>query len=145
MNYKDLTKNDLLEHIKDTFGVELPEKTTKAELIAFIEDKSNETSIDAIGAGSATEGNEDKTPKSVVINIPDDSESEKINYHVVGVNGKNYQIQKGKDVTVPFGVFDVLNNAVETFYRPVTGEGGKVNLVQRERKRINFSVIKMVY
>lgn len=144
VQFETLTKPELLIYAKEELGIELPSNWSKAEVVARIKQETGDTS-DAPGSGSASEGNEDKTPTKVVINIQDDAESEKINYHVVGLNGRNYQIKKGVDVTVPYGVYDILNNAIETVYTSVVRENGRRELVGKVRKRVPFSVIKFIY
>lgn len=44
----------------------------------------------------------------------------------VGVNGRNYVIQRGKEVTVPESVVEVLRNAVQHQFDPKTMEETKV-------------------
>ena len=144
---KDMTVPELLAYAEERHGIQYPKKMTKGELLAKLAELPGEEdlSLDPVGAGSATEGNEDRVAKTVTLNIPDDGSSALINYETVYLNGRSYQIQKGKDVTVPYGVYDILNNAIEDFLTPVRQPDGKVNYEVRQRRRIPFSVIKMNY
>lgn len=144
-DFKDLTVADLRAYALEQHGLEFPAKMTKAEMIAAIQAQPGEESTAPTGAGSATDGHEGKTPIKVVLNIPDDGASMRINYHIVNVNGTNYQIQKGKDVTVPYGVYDCLNNAVERRLVQVPGEGGHYDFVERDVRRIPFHVVEFIY
>jgi len=44
----------------------------------------------------------------------------------VGVNGRNYVIERGKEVTVPESVVEVLRNAIQHQYDPKTMQETKV-------------------
>lgn len=144
---KDMTVPELLAYAEERHGIQYPKKMTKAELLAKIAELPGEEdlNLEPVGAGSATDGNEDKVPKSVTLNIPDDGSSVLINYETVYLNGRAYQIKKGADVTVPYGVYGILNTAIEDFLMPVRQPDGKVNYEVRQRRRIPFSVIKMNY
>ena len=144
-DFTNLTVADLRTYALEQHGLDLPAKMTKAEIIAAIQAQPGEESTAPTGAVAATDGKEDKRPVKVVLNIPDDGASMRINYHIVNVNGVNYQIKKGKDVTVPYSVYDCLNNAVERRLVQVPGEGGHYDFVEREVRRIPFHVVKFIY
>jgi hypothetical protein len=138
-----MTNAQIREYAKDELGIELPAKASKAELITSIKEISGQTN-EPTGAESANEGNEDKRPTAVIINIPE-NEDDQVNYVRVNENGRTYQIMKGQDVRVPYGVYDNLRCAIEA--KPVktkTAEG-KEKIVMKERPRFAFSVVKNIY
>lgn len=79
------------------------------------------------------------TPPS--INTDEDAEEE--THCIVGFNGKNFQIQYDVEdgVKVPYGVYDVLKNAVQTKYRRVKGQR---ELKESKEQRYKFNVVKTV-
>lgn len=96
----------------------------------------------------------DSTPKgkelvAVTLNIHDDSgdeETEVDNFVQVGVNGVMHQVQKGIDVKVSAGVYEVLNNAIEKRFKTVTDAATKMkSLKETQVKRWPFSVIQKHY
>lgn len=143
----EMTIPQLREYAKEKHGVEYPSSYTKAEILEKIAQLPGEESLQLapVGAGNATDGNEDKIPKSVTIQIPDDGVSATYNYETVYVDGRSYQIKKGVDATVPYSVYDVLNNAIEDFLQPIRQQDGRITHEMRKRRRIPFSVIKMNY
>ena len=143
IDFNSMSSAQIRAYAKDELGVSFPVTLKKAELIAKIGEYGTEASTAPVGEGSASEGNEDKTPKSVVINIPQDSDAR--NFYLIGVNGKNYQLKKGADVTVPYSVFDALKCAVEGVPVKVKDEQGNEKVEMRLRPRIPFSVIKNIY
>lgn len=143
----EMTIPQLREYAKEKHGVEYPSSYTKAEIIEKISQLPGEESLqlNPVGAGSANEGNEGKVPRTVTLQIPDDGSSAAINYETVYVDGRSFQIKKGVDVTVPYSVYDVLNNAIEDFLQPIKHQDGRITHEMRQRRRIPFSVIKMNY
>lgn len=96
----------------------------------------------------------DSAPKgkelvAVTLNIHDDSgdeETEVDNFVQVGVNGVMHQVQKGIDVKVSAGVYEVLNNAIEKRFKTVTDAATKMkSLKETQVKRWPFSVIQKHY
>jgi len=144
MNFETLTLKELHAYAQDTLGVTLPSKMTKAEIIIKIRSYGGDESIGPAGAGSATEGNEDKIPTAVIISLQENGDATD-NFETVVLNGRNYQIRRGTEVRVPYGVYDILKRAVEVIHKPVTGDDGRITQVKVRRPRIPFSVIKMIY
>ncbi|RAK01608.1 hypothetical protein [Aliidiomarina maris] len=91
-----------------------------------------------------------KRPARVLINIhqppgSDDPEFEPDTHVVVGVNGTNYQLEIGKDLPVPFGVYDVLRNAKQKKYYRRKAAGGEMETICKEVLRHPFTIIKELY
>jgi len=55
----------------------------------------------------------------------------------VGVNGRNYIIQYGKPVDVPYSVYEVLNNAITTS----TSQDKAGNLIENSRHTYAFNLM----
>jgi hypothetical protein len=81
-----------------------------------------------------------RAEKKVVI-IVEENDHTPPNGHFVGVNGVGYQIQTGKEVTVPLSVLEVLDNAKESV--PVTNEEKSV-IGYRDRLRVPYRVVRYV-
>lgn len=140
--FENMNNKELLAYIEQTHGVQLPAKTVRAEILEKLKELEGDATPTAPGA-AAPEGKEGKTPKRVSLTIHEDSDPRP--YVVVGFNGRNYQINKGAAVTVPFGVFEILNNAIETVYTTVKGEDGRNKLVSRNKHRHPFSVNEKIF
>lgn len=79
------------------------------------------------------------TPPSM--NADEDASEE--THCIVGFNGRNYQIEFDVEegVKVPYGVYDILRNAVQKRYRRVKG---KRELEERQEQRYKFNVVKYI-
>lgn len=119
------------------------------------ENKNTETTDTNQSAGSVnkTSSNEKaeakpKRPARVLINLhqppgSDDPEFEPDTHVVVGVNGTNYQLEIGKDLPVPYAVYDVLRNAKQKkYYRRKNKLTNDVETISKEVLRHPFTVIR---
>lgn len=140
---------ELVKYAADELGVDLSDMERK-EVQAYLkkedpklfEEKTSSAGTDEQGA----EG--EGLPKSVTILIHEDGDDDEFaeNFVPVGFNGRMYQVQKGVEAEVPYGVFDVLNNAIEINYKQVTDQATKMKYLQEKKvKRWPFSVIKKHY
>lgn len=89
-----------------------------------------------------------ENPTHMTINIHDNDDDDEFaaNYVPIGFNGRMYQVQKGVDAKVPYGVFDVLNNAVEINYKQRTDDVTKMKYLEEKRtKRWPFQIIERHY
>jgi len=101
--------------------------------------KSGDASLQ--GGGSGTEPKA-KVLKAVTLVINDDGDEKADNFVQVGVNGVMHQVMKGVEAKVPAGVYDVLQNAIETKYTTVTDPSTKMkSLKETKSKRWPFQVI----
>lgn len=153
------TKPELIAYATTQLGVELDEREfSRDELIAEV--KKIETSL-GITAENPDQGDdtnndteshnkaENKHPRFVMLRIHtppmpnDDEDTEPETHCIVGFNGKNYQIEFDVEegVKVPYGVYDVIKNAVQTRYRRVKG---KRELEARQEQRYKFNVVKFI-
>ena len=70
-----------------------------------------ETENTAVAAEKAAVTSVDLDIKVPVFLPYDDNKSENDQFEVASVNGKNYQIQRGVQVSVPYRVFEALYNS----------------------------------
>lgn len=140
--FTDMTVPELLKYIEEQHGIKLPVKTTKTEALARIKELENDTTPVAAGdsGGNKKEG---KLPIAVIVRVHEDDDPRP--YVVFTFNGRAYQIEKGHPVRVPYGVYEVMNNAIETLYRTVTAQDGTKQLVGRDKHRHPFSVEEKIY
>lgn len=160
----DTTKKELKQYAAETLGAEFSDSMNRDEMIAKV--KELETSL---GIHQSTEGSKpgDKgevvntlggpgveapkgKPKFMVLTIfappsmnTEDEESEET-HCVVGFNGKNYQIEYdvAEGVQVPYGVYDILKNAVQKKYKKKKGQR---ELEEKNELRYKFAVRKEIY
>lgn len=166
--FTDETKvEELVEYARDELGVELEgglEEVT-AELKAldptlFLDQAPAPKSPAGKKAAAAKtkkveeelvvkieEGGAEGFPSFALIHIHDDNDDDEFaeNFVPVGFNGRMYQVQKGVDAKVPYGVYDVLNNAIEVNYKQRTDPTTKMKyLEEKKTKRWPFSVIRFI-
>jgi len=164
-------KADLVAYAAQALGAQLDEsKFSRDELIAEVRKLEKSLGIASDDAGDDDAGNEGdtgngnnaqnnddadseqaakKNPRFVYLrihtppSINTDEDAEEETHCIVGFNGKNYQIQYDVEegVKVPYGVYDVLKNAVQTKYRRVKG---KREMEERKEQRYKFNVVKTV-
>lgn len=152
-DYTQLTKADILKLLEERHGVVYGDvsKISKASLIDRINDLEGITAPQPLGEQAVNEASPQSGAKqtrlvSVVVNIHVGETLENQQDVFVGVDGKTYQIQRGKNATVPVAVYEVLKNAVETSYTqerdPITN---KMTLRGVESLRYPFSTIEKIY
>ena len=158
-------KAELVAYAAQALGAQLDEsKFSRDELIAEVrklekslgivgdESGDTDTGTDTGNNDSDDTGNEPeekKNPRFVYLrihtppSINTDEDAEEETHCIVGFNGKNYQIQYDVEegVKVPYGVYDVLKNAVQTKYRRVKG---KREMEERKEQRYKFNVVKTI-
>lgn len=146
VDFSSMSAVQLRSYAKDELGISYPAKMKKAEIIAKIkENLGSENQIpEPIGAGAATDGNEEKVPVAYIINIQDDGD--RLNYVALNAGGRNYQIQKGVDARVPPSVYHALKDAIEKVpVKERDHESGKTLVNMRPRARFPFSVLETIY
>ena len=116
---EDMTKNELVNLIKEEFGMEVPARRTKEEILGLLVELRGE-------APGSTEATDESTPADdrAEIMLPKSKKNKQPLY--VGVNGKGYTIPRGVKVKIPRSVLGVLENAVETVFDPETMESREV-------------------
>jgi hypothetical protein len=157
------TKAELIAHAATNLGAELSDSLTRDELVSEV--KKLETSLGIVSEN--TEKKETKTIKTVKattneetkskgrpefvmlrIHTPPssnaDEEAEEETHCIVGFNGRNYQIAYDVEegVKVPYGVYDILKNAVQSKYRKVKGQR---ELKETKEQRYKFNVVKEIF
>ena len=141
-NFDDMNVPQLLKYIEDQHGVKLPAKTTRPEAVAKLAELEGDQTPTAAGDSDKVK-KDGKRPTHVVLRVHEDNDPR--NYIVVGYNGRNYQIMKDEPVKVPYGVYEILNNAVEEIFTTVRTEDGTRELKSRKKHRHPFSVEEKVY
>ncbi|MCH7421303.1 hypothetical protein [Shewanella sp. MM_2022_3] len=149
----------LIKYAADEMGMDLSGKD-RAEVIAemkkvdpsLFDDTKTNGDQDLGDANDLSDTDEQeaegKELTAVTINIHDNSgEDEEVdNFVQVGVNGVMYKVKKGEDARVPVGVYDVLNNAIESRFKNVVDKETKMKSLQETKvKRWPFSVIQKHY
>lgn len=156
-------KADLVAYAAQALGAQLDEaKFNRDELVEEIKklEKSLGIASDDAGdsdIGNGAQSNDDagsdqapkKNPRFVYLrihtppSINTDEDTEEETHCIVGFNGRNYQIAYDVEegVKVPYGVYDILKNAVQTKYRRVKG---KREMEERKEQRYKFNVVKIV-
>lgn len=143
-NTADQLKNksaaELVKYLSVQHGITVRlEEHTQATLLARIKELEGDST--PVAPGSLSSNGE--LPTHVVIEIAEDADSQ--NYVQVIFNGRNFQIKKGTPVKVPYGVYEILNNAVEEVFTTVKNEQGRSTLLGRKRHRHPFSVSDKIY
>lgn len=153
MDYTNVSKKDLVAAVMDQGLMEHQveaEQATRGALIALLSGETDPAAEEppaeeatkptkaakpakaAIAKALATKGQPDRV-KLTIFEQDGPSGGDDV---TVSVNGTAYQIKRGVEVEVPYGVVHVLENAVITQFDPLK-EGG---VRERNVKRFNFSV-----
>lgn len=133
------TANNQTDIVQDDLDADLDDEQQESNDLDLALD--DEALLDAAPKG--------KKLVAVTLNIHDDSgdeETEVDNFVQVGINGVMHQVQKGVDVKVKVGIYEVLNNAIEKRFKTVTDPATKMkSLKETQVKRWPFSVIQKHY
>lgn len=145
IDFTEMSAKDVRTYGKDEMGVSFPVTLSKAEMIAKLKELGADSSTSPAGDAAASAGREGQRPTHVIINVAETEDSGK-NYIRVIENGSPYQIMRGVDVKVPYGVYDNLKCAIEEIPILKKGSNGdKDRIVMRPRPRHSFSVIERIY
>lgn len=154
MDYTNVSKKDLVAAVMDQGLMEHQveaEQATRGALIALLSGATNPESAEEPPAEGATKPTKAAKPAKaamakvlaakglpdrVKLTIFEQDGSGGGDDVTVSVNGTAYQIKRGVEVEVPYGVVHVLENAMITQFDPLK-EGG---VRERNVKRFNFSV-----
>ena len=114
------TKSQLRDYAAEELGVDLPENMNKDQMVLKIKEMTEEVKPS-------------KIPKTVKIKIPrmeGDTGKQPV---FVNFQGREFLIQRNKEVEVPYGVYEILKNAVEFRYETVRDpETGRRDLEKTE-------------
>lgn len=146
------TKQDLADYAEEELGVKLDIDKSKDDLITEVRELEKENGIETDEQAPAEnkEVTEELAPSKqngkVVITIHQppapDEESEPDTHCVVGLNGRNFQLAYGEEITVPYGVYDILKNAKQTKYFTKKDSNGQVQTHSKVVQRYPFSFIR---
>lgn len=150
------SKAELLAYANDELGIKLDDAKTKDELVAEIRAIEKENGI--VDDNAPDDDGEDKPKQAtkpgkvhefarIRIHQPPspDEESEPDTHCIVGFNGRNYQVEYDAEVKVPYGVYDILNNAKQVKY--FTKKDPQTGLMQTHSKTVQrypFSLIELI-
>lgn len=148
------TKAELVLYAAQALGAELSESSSRDDLISEVQKLEKSLGIASETADkqeSPTEiNNENKRPTHVMLRIHTppsanaDEDAEEETHCIVGFNGRNYQIAYDVEegVKVPYGVYDILKNAVQSKYRKIKGQR---ELKETKEQRYKFNVVKEIF
>lgn len=142
------TKPEITAYVSETFGVELPDSMTKAEMFEEANKLMKENGIATFDTDapskpeSSANGKAERTIKGYVIQIekPADTSFEEF---TCCVNGRNYQVMYGEPVEVPPIVIEALKGAVMDIPEYKTPDGK----LQRafKKQRFIWGIIETIY
>lgn len=113
-----------LEQAASDLGVKFQSNTSDDKLRSRInEHLGSPTPDEAKSSGQAAPGESKKAKRYRLIVATNEQDKQPVQ---IGVNGRNYVIERGKEVVVPESVVEVLRNAVQHQYDPHTMEEIKV-------------------
>jgi hypothetical protein len=148
------TKTDtILNYAENELGVKLDPSMSRDDLIAKVRELEQEAGIDTDDKEvKATEGVHQASginPSKAVILIHQppshDEDSEPDTHCTIVLNGRNYQVKYGVDVEVPYGVYDILNNANQTkYFKKKNPDTQKEELHSKVVKRYPFSLKRLI-
>ncbi|MCG7598404.1 hypothetical protein MHM84_01230 [Halomonas sp. McH1-25] len=121
----DTMSREELEATASDLGIKVTATMKDETLVAKIHEALGDAPL--APAPTATEahapGEEPKAKRFKIIVATHDQDKQPVQ---VGVNGRTYVIERGKEVTVPESVVEVLRNAVQHVHDPKTMEENKV-------------------
>ena len=115
MNLEELSREELKEQA-ELLGVKFDSKMADKTLRGKIQAKLGEPVDEPELSHKSVEN--DETRVTIILN-ESDIDKQPV---VVGVNGKNYVMQRGKPVAVPLAVIEVLNNAKKVVWNMAMDE-----------------------
>lgn len=162
------TKEQICEYAESELGAKLDDSLKKDELVAQVRELEKEAGIfvddgdtgdnhpdNDQGGNSkppvepkAEKGKGDPVKAVIMIHQPaaPDEESEPDTHCTIGLNGRNYQVAYGQEVTVPYGVYDILKNAKQVkYFAKKDPQTGQSYTDSKEQLRYPFSLIRFVY
>ncbi|TDX29102.1 hypothetical protein DFO67_108146 [Modicisalibacter xianhensis] len=122
----DTMSREKLEATASDLGIKVSANMKDETLVAKIQEALGEAPPAATQHGPvnpAAPGEGEKSKRYRIIVATHDQDKQPVQ---VGVNGRPYVIQRGKEVIVPESVVEVLRNAVQHVYDPVTMEENQV-------------------
>ncbi len=119
ININRAPKADLLRYATETLGMEIAETVNLDELRVLVRRELGEVPDAPVAAVAAPSG-VNKSKELATILIPKDKmDKQRVQ---VFYNHHPYIIERGKEVTVPRGVLEILNNAMTGHLDPETNE-----------------------
>ena len=115
MNLEELSREELKEQA-ELLGVKFDSKMADKTLRSKIQAKLGEPVDEPELSHKSVES--DETRVTIILN-ESDTDKQPV---VVGVNGKNYVMKRGKPVAVPLAVIEVLNNAKKVVWNMAMDE-----------------------
>ncbi|GLP95290.1 hypothetical protein [Paraferrimonas sedimenticola] len=127
---KKTSTAQLVKYAAETHGVDLKGQDRK-DVIAFLEEQEPAL-FEATANPTAAPKAGKKQPSKVTLRVFSDND-EGLNYIQVIFNSVPYQIKKDEEVTVPYGVYDILRNAIQKRYKTVKDPVTQQNILKESK------------
>lgn len=140
---ENMGKDELLAYANDSQGLNVPVRSSKADVIAAIlgEDDGAEAKPDE-PLSDAEQAAASKDAKRVKIKIHEGGGADGDAPVKVGVNGRMYVIRRDAEVAVPREVLNVLRLAKQTvMMQNGTNPDGTIRYTERNVPRYSFEVL----
>ena len=139
--------NLLIKQASDHLGIDLSGMEDDREAVMAAIKAKAPTAFDmpADKPKTPVKSDNDRVPSHVLILIPETGEDMEEDFVAIGANSRMYQLRKGEEIEVPYVVYSVLNDAVETVYLKKKDELGRPQLIPKDRKRYPFQTIEFLY
>ena len=134
----DMTKAELVVYANMTYGLNVNSKLAKHDLIENIQRASQKFGGNAEVSADANA----LKPGFARIKINKTETNKQGRPVIVGLNGKQYSLPVGVEITVPMPLVEILNNAVQFQYEVDPALDNE--LVRREVHSYPFTTLEMV-
>lgn len=133
----DMDKAELVSYANLTYGLNVNSNLSKHDLVENITRASQKF------AGNSLVEIEAKVlkPGFARIKVNKTETNKQGRPVIVGLNGKQYSLPVGVEITVPLPLVEILNNAVQYQYEPDPARGNE--LVRREVHSYPFTTLEM--
>jgi hypothetical protein len=147
------SKADIVQYAEDELGTKLNSDDTKVALTEQVRELEKAAGI-VVDESSANTAPTKKEPSSepikavIIIHQPQtiNEDAEPDTHWSCGLNGRNFQVQFGEEVTVPWGVYDILRNAVETKYHTKKNQQtGADEILSTKKPRFAHSLVRKIF
>jgi len=147
------SQQDIVDYADTELGAKLNIEDTKAKLTEQVRELEKAAGITVDEAADKPEvkdvSKSKKKPTKAVIRIhqpPSRDDEKEPDTHWQGVlNGVNYQVAYDEEVEVPYGIYGILKNAVETkFHTKKNPKTGQNETISSRVQRFPFSLIRTI-
>lgn len=137
---QSLTEDELVQLGQDEFNLELNTDMLKADIVNEIWDAIKATKDSAKDAQASLDATPAAEKEKIKITVAAGGENDP-DYITPAINGRVWQIKRGKEVEVPKFVARHIQSLTQTIYKPVHDSNGKViGKKAEEVRRFNVQV-----